>query len=228
MDYEEQEIKLSDIMAVFKKQWKFIIIPSIAVALIAFGYVKTLPKSYESYSLVRIGGSQTKPFESIGTINAIMQSYPQRAAIVQQMKSTEPPNTPEALEDLLVYTDESGLLKISAAAASPVKAAELVNIATSLTVTRHQQLLVEAKTGSDALVEYVKSTVKPVSIISTSITEYRYSPSVVEIPAVVSKKPVASKNKTIPVAAFFLVFFIMTLSAFYRQSSAGVVAQSRQ
>ncbi|MGA2091327.1 MAG: hypothetical protein ABSH12_07710 [Endomicrobiales bacterium] len=226
MECEDQEIKLSEITAVFKKQWFFMLLPSLLAAVIATGYVKMMPRTYESYSLVRIGVSQSKPLDRIDSVNTIMQAYPMRMAITKAM--AEEDNESIVLpKDAIEYSDDAGLLKIYATAASPERATKLVSIATEMIMTRHQQLFKDAKVETDAVVDYFKSTLKPNAIIEPSISEFRLTPSIIEIAPIFNKKPVTHNNKSIPLSAFFLVFFIMMLTAFYRQSSLDVVQSEK-
>jgi hypothetical protein len=95
----------------------------------------------------------------------------------------------------------------------------MVAIATELIMDRHKKLFDETKGETDALVDYIKSTVRPISIIATSIIEFRLTPSIVEIAPVPNRKPIAHSSKAGPWSAFFLVFFIMAVVSFYLESA---------
>lgn len=223
MPYEEREIRIRDIVALFKDQWKIIVIPAVLVGLCVSLYAKMSQKtqvSYSSSSMIRIGGTLTRPLETIGNISAIMTSLPMRSEIARAA-NVPGEGASERIANAVSYQDDAGFLRITATAATPDEAVKLVSAATAIVMKRHDDLFARTKSEIDSQIEYIQKNVRALTISATSIIEFRLMRSIVEIAPVYDKTPiiVVQKGKNI---------FPLIPLTFFLGVAGGVVRQYRK
>lgn len=211
---EEQEIGIDDIINVLIKRWKLILIPSILAAMIAVVYVKSLPKVYDSYALLKLGYLGEKQFETVAVIKEIMSSLPMRVEIASKIKDSNNPKLVDFLKSAITYEDASGLLKIKAINKTPEKAADIVNAVTDIVSSRHKNMYEDAQKKLYGTMEKIRDFVRPIPL-TTGIAEFKIEPTKVEIPAITNPVPVDGKNKIIVLTVFFTVMLFNILIAFY-------------
>lgn len=214
MAYEEQDIQLSDILGILQKRWKLMVFPSLIAAFLAACITLFLPKTYQSYSLMRIGFDGSQSIESIPSIKEIMMSFPMRTAIASKMARETDNDYIDTLESKLKYEDASGLLKIIGYSETPEDAAKLVHAVTDIVSGRHQNLFENAQLRKRALVKEIKDTIKPVPL-SAGINDFRIQPTTIEIQPVSRNIPVKPQKRLIVMTVFGSVFFICFMISFY-------------
>jgi hypothetical protein len=215
METQDQEISLQDIIKVLQKRWKIILLPALAGAVLAAGLSKTIPKQYESYALLRIGYSGSRPLESTASLSEIMNTIPNLQKIAAKVNNTSNGRT---LKDIVKYEDKADLLRISAQAETPEKARELVQTATDMVMERERLLYEDAEKQLATLVKYVRETLRPVPL-SSGINELMMRPYFVEVAPVLDTEPLKTKTKVIVIGVFIALMFMDILIAFYREGA---------
>ena len=216
MEREEQEISLDEIIVVFKKRWKLIIIPSIIAASIVAFAVSRMPKSYESYALLRMGQVGSQPLESVSSLREIMNSMPMLEAISRELAGNETDAEANKLNGVVQYEEVAGLLKISARDRSPEKAYKTILAAMSVVQNRHETLYRQSLEEMTALLKYIKKIISPVPL-SSGVTEFKTTPMRVEVMPVINEEPVRSNMLAVSAITFFIMILIDTMIAFYRE-----------
>jgi len=206
MEENEIEISLADIFRVLKTRWKLILFPALITAVLFGTFLARQPKSYKSYSLVKIGSAGGAPIESVPTISNIMGSFPMRQQIAEKLNEKD--NTPfiEGLELSIEYSDEAGLLKIQAVDRKPLRAAEMVRVVTEMIIERHDIIYSKNQNDLDMVLKYVKKTISPIPL-SCGITEFKITKSEIMVPAFVNAYPVHTKRRQTLIMVFFAVLF---------------------
>ncbi|HEX2974397.1 MAG TPA: Wzz/FepE/Etk N-terminal domain-containing protein [Bacteroidales bacterium] len=208
MTNDEQEISIQEIIDIIKRQWRLIIIPAILASIVAAGISLSLPKEYESYSLLRIGYAGTKPYDSVASVKVIMNSSP----FVEQIKQKSGLNDVDSLK----YTETDTLLKVSARASDPEDAQKMVKTATELIIERHRRINEYSEQRLGRMVTYVKEILRPVPL-SAGLDEFMVEPTRIEVPPLIMKEPIKVKVKLIVLLVFFGVLFVDILVAFYKE-----------
>jgi capsular polysaccharide biosynthesis protein len=213
VEVQNDEIDLRDVVKVIKKRWMLIVFPALIAALFAGIVVHSMPKKYESYSLLRIGHIGATPFESIASIKEIMNSSVVRQEVVGKLKDGSKVSV-DTLNDRVKYEELSDLLKIRASGSTPEKAEELAQASTDLLLNRHQILYANAQKDVDQTLKYIKNTVSPVPL-GVSMNDMRIEPTRLEVPPVINNKPLPNKAKVAAIAVFFALMLLDILIAFY-------------
>jgi capsular polysaccharide biosynthesis protein len=213
MDTAEQEISLDEIIDVIKRRWKFILFPSIIISVIAGIILAFQPKTYEAYSLIKIGTISGAPIEQISSISDIMKSLPIRQEIAAKLNEGNNPKFVRGINSSIKYTDETGLLKIKTINQDPAKAAEIIRVVDDIVLDRHEKMYLNAQVELDKLLKYVKQTINPVPL-SSGINEFRITRTEIMVPSFVDKEPVPTKNRLIVIVVFIVIVFINTLLSF--------------
>jgi capsular polysaccharide biosynthesis protein len=210
MATDEQELKLEDVVRIFSKKWKFIILTSLCAAAAAYAYFHyATPIRYESYSLIKVGYDGKGTFEAPAAIDLIMNSKPMLLEIAKRMHV----NTISEIGGKLEYTDKAGLLNVSAITGSPEKSAQLVQIASGILMERHQAIYEESKKNIDTVVRFIKQTIKPIPL-SSGINEFKTSPSQIVIPPVIDTDPLKTNTKMKVIGTFIIFLALTTLISF--------------
>ena len=119
MPAEEQDINIDEIINVFKNRWKLILFPGIIAAFIVAALTFVVPRTYESYALIKIGSVGASPIETVASIIDIMQAYPTRQLIAEKLGEKNNEKFIKAIKNSIEYSDESGLAKIKSVATTP-------------------------------------------------------------------------------------------------------------
>jgi len=218
MGIEEREISLQDITNILKNYWKLIVIPSVLAACIALIISSRMSKTYESYSLLKVGFTGSQSLETASSTQAIMDSWPMRKRIAEEINATMGGNQIlTTFGGTIVCEDISGFLKIKVYADSPQKAAQYTQIVTKVVFERHQALYNESQKRMRELIKTVREIIQPIPL-SAGINELRSEPTRIEVGPQPNDNPVAPDKKKIVSVTFFSVLFLNILLAFYLES----------
>jgi hypothetical protein len=213
MAFEDREIGLDDVGRICIKHWKLLLFPTLIATLLAMVYAVRMPKTYESFSFVRIGSDGNGMFEQISNISDIMSTIP-----IEQEIAKRAGNADYREVVGITYTDASNsntnLLRISFVSETPQKAAKIVSIASDLLIERHRELYAESLKNTKEVVQFVKETIKPIPL-SSGIREFRLVPTTVIIPAILNTDPVKTNKKIVVIGTFIVVFLTMFIISFY-------------
>jgi hypothetical protein len=177
--------------------------------------MKSMPKQYESYALIRIGHVGDKEIESIASVAEIMNSLAIRKEIAGKMQ-IQKADYVNALAGLLKYKNTSELMEIRSLGQTPEQAHALAQAATGVVLSRHAVLFANAKKDIDQTLRYVKQTVNPMPL-SIGIKEIRMEPTRIEVPAILDDQPKQSKTKIVVLSVFFAMLLLDMLVALYLQ-----------
>jgi hypothetical protein len=213
VEVQNDEIDLRDVVRVIRNRWKLICLPALAVSLLGGVVMKSMPKQYESYSLVRIGHVGNKEIESVASITEIMNSLAIRREIAAKMR-IDKADYVNALTGMLKYKNSSELLEIRSNGQTPAQAHELAQAATGIVLNRHSMLFANAKKDIDQTLRYVKQTVNPMPL-SIGINDIRLEPTRIEVAPILSNQPKQSKTMIVVLAIFAVVALLDMLVAFY-------------
>lgn len=196
------EISLDEIIDVFKKRWKFILLPSFVAAVLVYALLSFSPKSYEAYALLKIGSVGSKPFETVEATSEVMKRLPAGTKIDEKVNSS------------VKYTDVGGLLEVRATAASPDEASKLVDLAVSLVLARHQMLYENAQERLNTTVKYLNEKARSMTVWS-SLNDFGIEPTRVEMTTISNSRPVRTRQNAAALAVFVIITMINTLISFY-------------
>jgi capsular polysaccharide biosynthesis protein len=204
MAAEEREIDLFKVFLILKKNWLPILIVSLMAAAITSFKTTKLPRTYESYALLKIGYVGAVPVEAIGDTAIIMESLTIRNQIIKDLAGLKGYESPESLSEVIKYEQLSNLLKVKAEARDPETAKKIVSSAVKIIVARQDKKYQAERAKLDALVKYIKETIRPVPL-SSGINEFKFEPTEVEIEPMLINRPVLKANKKLPVMSAFLL-----------------------
>ncbi|MCK9582135.1 MAG: Wzz/FepE/Etk N-terminal domain-containing protein [Endomicrobiales bacterium] len=211
---EDMEISLNDILKVLKKHWKLIILPTIVVGLLAHIYAHNLPKEYESSALIKIGYIGQDQLDSVGSITAIMSSEQLRKQVAIEAGHVNDLNYIQALTGMVQYSDESGMLKITAKTQNPVTAKQLADIVAKIVIERHKIGFDNGKIELNQMVNFVKENIRPIPL-SSGIREFRLVPSELVITASVPNHAKESKMPIVRVSVL-ISFLLLSMLALFK------------
>jgi len=215
---EQQEIRIEDIIAIFRKRWKLIVFSSLSVAAITSVIALLAPSSYESYALLRVGTEGSQPLESFSSITTIMTSLPSRKEIAASLRSQNNEQLIDSLTKVIQYNEVGNLLRISATGKTPEKAAQYVEAAATVVNARHKIMYEQSQERLRMLIKEVKENIRPIPL-SAGINEFRNRPTTIEIHAIVDPKPVKTSKKKYVITSFLATFFIASLLALLLESN---------
>ncbi|OGS19482.1 MAG: hypothetical protein A2219_03160 [Elusimicrobia bacterium RIFOXYA2_FULL_50_26] len=216
---EQQEIRLEDIFAVFRRRWKLIIFGSLLVAAITAVVTILAPDSYESYALLRIGMEGSQPLESFSSITTIMTSLPSRKEIARRLDSQDNDRLIDSLTKTIQYNEMGNLLKISAIETSPEKAARYVEAAAGMVNERHKIIYEESQKRLKVLIKEIKENIQPIPL-SAGINEFRNRPTTIEIHAIVDPKPMKTTRRKSVITSLLATFFATSLLALFLENNS--------
>jgi len=144
----EEEIDLMDYIKVIIKRWKIILCIFLIIIFIGAGVSFTLPKTFESQAVVKIGNAKGKVLESITeTIEILKGKFP--GVALSNPKGTS-------------------LLNIKALGTTSQQALDRANNTVDFLLSRHEKIYNEAKLS---LEEEIANTPKRLEEIKSEITE---------------------------------------------------------
>jgi LPS O-antigen subunit length determinant protein (WzzB/FepE family) len=215
VEVQNDEIDLRDVVRVIRNRWKLIILPAVVASLLVGIVMKSMPKQYESYALIKIGHVGNKEIESVASITEIMNSLAIRKEIAAKMR-IDNADYVNALEGMLKYKNSSELLEIRSNGRTPAQSHELAQAATGIVLNRHSMLFGNAKKDIDQTLRYVKQTVNPMPL-SIGINDIRMEPTRIEVPPVVNSEPKQGKTEITIIAILLVVMLLDMFIAFYNE-----------
>ncbi|MBN1824475.1 MAG: hypothetical protein JW803_09165 [Endomicrobiales bacterium] len=217
---EEKDISIADIIGILRKRWQLVLLPGLIAAFAVYLYTLTIPKAYMSYALLRPGMSGTMLIEGPSETQELMDTLTMREEICKNLGNLPGYESPDALKDSIKYKQVAGFLRIEVETYDPEVAEKIVRSALNITYKRHQKKYKEEKLKLDRLVKYVKDTIKPIPL-SSGIKEFRVDPSEIALEPVLDRNPIPVNKVKIVLYAFFIVFFLSVIYAFYLESKGG-------
>lgn len=211
---QEQEIRVEDIVGVFKRRWLFVVLITIFSAAITAVISLYLPKTYESYALLKIGFEGPQPLESISSLNEIMKSFTMREAIARELKIENDEDFIDSLGKAITYGDVSGMLKITTLADDPQKAAKYAETVMNIIYKRHLDLYDSSQKRMKLLVKEVREAIQPVPL-SAGISEFRNQPTTIEITPRVYNKPTGPIKRKIVSSAFTIALTVSIILSLF-------------
>lgn len=210
---ENNELHVNELKTVFLSRWKFIILSSIAAALVSAMIVCYIPHEYEAFSMIRIGTNAGQPYETTLMMSEIMRTQPMLEKLAQQVYQKTDLQTVLSLKRKIVFQDKDLLVKIRSTALTPDEASQITSQLTALVLLRHQEKYNAALRQRNDITLYVNGNLKSNTIVD-GLGRLVIEPTRVEVEPVTSLTPVKSRRKEIVISTFMIVFMIAFLVAY--------------
>lgn len=217
----EEEITITEVLSILKKWWKLIVGISVLLSACVAVFLLFQPKTYQSYSIVRIGVIGNKPLRTSSEINSIMHSQYVTEEILGRLNLPINKINLEKIPRLSKFENVDMLVTIKATGVSPDEAFNYVKVITDMLIERHNSIYEAAKKEFIDSSRIVKERMAPLPI-STSINDIVsfLAPSKIEIPPQKIEIPLPTKKKATVLGVFFLSIVALTFLSFLLEGTS--------
>jgi capsular polysaccharide biosynthesis protein len=211
----EEEINLIEIFSVFKKWWKFIVGVSIIVSVIAGVILLFQPKTYQSYSILKIGIVGGKPLESVSEMKQIMSSQYICKKILKKLNLPSTDKNLVKMQDIFKFGAKDRLLTIKTKGGTPEEAFKYVKVITNILMDRHTEIYKKEREKLFESMSILKKEMAPLPL-TTSINDFSsfIRTTTIEIPPQKVEIPLPRKRRKTVLITFFLTLIVTSLTSF--------------
>lgn len=205
---------VNELKTVLITRWKFVLLPSVAAALIAALVVLQMPKTYESCSMIRIGNAGGRPFETTLMLAEVMRTQTMLEELSMRVYGDASLKHVLQLKNSTSYQDKDMLVKVRSTSGDPAEAQRIAQALTEQIVARYRNKYEEAQSVRTELTVYVRENMRSNAIVD-GMERLVIVPTRVEVQPEKPVLPLKSRKKEIVVAAFLLVLVINSMIALY-------------